>query len=304
MSTSFDQSRSGFRQSRSGPLIACALAYAVAFIAAWWSLGLVPDWDPIWATLLADVVGTLVIFGFGMIFRNSSLYDPYWSVIPIVIALFWLATPVIAEVNMTRGMLATLLVALWGLRLTYNCFRRWTNMAHEDFRYQDFRKSWGKFYFVVDLFGIQLMPTIMVFAACLPLYPVTAVSNTPLNILDLVAVIVTLGAIIIETVADQNLQQYLKSDPPAGSVCKVGLWQYSRHPNYFGEIGFWWGLYLFALAAGAEWWWTGVGALAVNLLFVFVSIPMMEKRKRIKRPSYDEQVAGISTLIPLPARQG
>jgi steroid 5-alpha reductase family enzyme len=293
----------GFRDARWGPLVACSIAYVTAFVAAIWSLSLVPDWDPIWATFLADIVGTIVIFLFGMIFRNSSLYDPYWSVVPIVIALFWLATPVMTDVNITRGVLATLLVALWGLRLTFNCFRRWTNMAHEDFRYQDFRKSWGKFYFVVDLFGIQLMPTLMVFAACLPLYPITAVSNTPLNILDLVALIVTLGAIVIETVSDQNLQKYLTSNPPAGSVCKVGLWQYSRHPNYFGEVGFWWGLYLFALAAGPEWWWTGIGALAVNLLFVFISIPMMEKRKRIKRPDYDEQVAGISILIPMPKKK-
>ena len=292
----------GFRDARWGPLLACSIAYVTAFIAAMWSLGLVPDWDPIWATFLADIVGTIVIFLFGMSFRNSSLYDPYWSVIPIVIALFWLATPVVTDVNITRGVLATLLVALWGLRLTYNCFRRWTNMAHEDFRYQDFRKSWGKFYFVVDLFGIQLMPTLMVFAACLPLYPVTAVSNTPLNILDLVAVLVTLGAIVFETISDQHLQKYLTSNPPAGSVCKVGLWQYSRHPNYFGEVGFWWGLYVFALAAGPEWWWTGVGALAINLLFVFISIPMMEKRKRLKRPDYDEQMAGISTLIPMPKK--
>ena len=293
-----------FRGARWAPLVACLLAYSVALLVAWWSLLQVPDWHPIYATLLADVVGTFVIFLFGLIFRNSSLYDPYWSLVPIIIALYWLLTPLMAGVNMTRGIIATLLVALWGLRLTYNCFRRWTDLNHEDFRYQDFRAKTGKLYWLVDLFGIEMMPTLMVFAGCLPLFPVASLSNTPLGLLDLAAIGVTLGAIIIEMIADQNLQAHLKSNPPAGSICKVGLWQYSRHPNYFGEIVFWWGLYLFALAANPTWWWTGIGALAITLLFVFISIPMMETRKRLKRPDYDEQVAGISTLIPLPPRQG
>jgi len=289
-----------FRTAPWGPLAACILAYGVAFIFGWWSLTLVPDWHPIWATLSADVVGTLVIFLFGLAFRNTSLYDPYWSLIPILIALYWLATPLALDVNLTRGVIATTLVALWGLRLTYNCFRRWPNLTHEDFRYQDYRAKTGKFYWLVDLFGIEMMPTLLVFAGCLPLFPVASLSSAPLGVIDLTAIVITLGAIIIETIADQNLQAYLKSDPPADSICKIGLWRYSRHPNYFGEIAFWWGLYLFALAADPGWWWTGIGALAINLLFVFISIPMMEDRKRLKRPDYDKQLAGISTLIPLP----
>jgi steroid 5-alpha reductase family enzyme len=284
--------------------VACAIAYIAAIAAAWYSLAFIPDWHPIWATFFADVVATLVIFLFGILFRNSSLYDPYWSVIPIIIALYWLAIPLAGDVNTTRGIIATILVALWGLRLTFNCFRRWTDLTMEDFRYQDFRTKTGKLYWLVDLFGIELMPTVLVFAACLPLFPALALSNAPLGVIDVLAVIVTLGAIIIETVADENLQKYLRSNPPAGSTCKVGLWRYSRHPNYFGEIMFWWGLFLFALAADPSWWWTGIGALAINALFVFISIPMMETRKRLKRPDYDAQVAGISTIVPLPNRQG
>ena len=148
------------------------------------------------------------------------------------------------------------------------------------------------------------MPTTLVFLACLPLWPVYADPVNPIGWLDIVAAIVTFGAIIIEAVADENLQTYLKSNPAPGSVCKVGLWRYSRHPNYFGEIMFWWGLYLFALAANPDWWWTGIGALAINALFVFASIPMMETRKRLKRPDYDEQVKSISKIIPLPVRSG
>jgi len=293
---------SSFRDARWGPLFACTLAYGIAFVVAIISLDYWPNWHPIWRTLAGDILATLVIFAFGIVFRNSSLYDPYWSVQPIVIAFYWMAIPVAADVNMTRAMIAAILVTLWGARLTYNCFRRWTDLTHEDFRYQDFRTRFGRNYWLVDLFGIELMPTVMVFIACLPLFPVAAVSDTPLNWLDGLAIIVTLGAIIIETVADENLQKHLQSNPPKEAVCKVGLWQYSRHPNYFGEIMFWWGLFLFAVATDPAWWWTGVGALSVTILFVFASIPMMETRKRLKRPTYDEQVEGISVLIPLPPK--
>ena len=292
-----------FRDSALAPLVYCLVAYGLAFAVAVVTWRALPDADPLLRTFYADVAGTLVIFISGTIVRNSSMYDPYWSVGPIVIGAVWLSFAATGD-EALRAWLALGLVALWGLRLTYNCFRRWTDMSHEDFRYQDFRAKWGRHYWFVDLFGIQLLPTTLVFLACLPLWPAMTIMEHPLGWLDILAVIVTLGAIIIETVADENLQTFLKSDPPKGAVCKVGLWQYSRHPNYFGEIMFWWGLYLFALAIDPAWWWTGIGALAITLLFVFASVPMMEVRKREKRPDYDEQVKGISKIIPLPVRKG
>jgi steroid 5-alpha reductase family enzyme len=77
-----------------------------------------------------------------------------------------------------------------------------------------------------------------------------------------------------------------------------GLWGYSRHPNYFGELSFWWGLYLFALAAGQNSPWMIAGAISMTLLFVFISIPMMEKRMLEKKPDYKEVQKNISMLIP------
>jgi len=91
--------------------------------------------------------------------------------------------------------------------------------------------------------------------------------------------------VIIEAVADEQLYPYRTKIKD--KYIDVGLWRYSRHPNYFGEIAFWWGLYIAALGADAqENWWTGVGALSINALFYFYSIPSMEKRTLSRRKGY------------------
>ncbi len=81
------------------------------------------------------------------------------------------------------------------------------------------------------------------------------------------------------------------------------MWAWSRHPNYLGEMGFWWGLYLFGLAANPDWWWTIVGPLAITLMFRFVSLPMIETRMRERRPGYADFAARSSLVLPRPPRE-
>jgi steroid 5-alpha reductase family enzyme len=117
-----------------------------------------------------------------------------------------------------------------------------------------------------------------VFLACLPLYAAFSAGSKSFGVLDTLALIVTAGAIIIETTADAQLRNFTKKRQQPGAIITIGLWAYSRHPNYFGEIMFWWGIYLFGLAADFHYWWTIIGPLSVTLLFTVVSIPLMEKR--------------------------
>ena len=77
-----------------------------------------------------------------------------------------------------------------------------------------------------------------------------------------------------------------------------GLWAYSRHPNYFGEIMFWWGIFFFGLAADFHYWWTIIGPVSVTLLFTVISIPLMEKRNLERRPDYAKVRESIPVLIP------
>jgi steroid 5-alpha reductase family enzyme len=76
------------------------------------------------------------------------------------------------------------------------------------------------------------------------------------------------------------------------------LWKYSRHPNYLGEISTWWGLFIFAVASGCSWWWTGIGAVAITVMFIFASIPLMEERMLATRTDYAEYRNRVPSLLP------
>jgi steroid 5-alpha reductase family enzyme len=254
--------------------------------------------NPVFIIFLADIAATLVIYTAGRIFHNASFYDAYWSVQPPVIALFWLLYTLHKYGLSTLHLIIPILVFVWGIRLTYNWARQWQGLQHEDWRYRDLRTSSGKSFWLVELTGIDLMPTVIVYLACLPLYPALTTGNKSFNFLDIVAVIVTAGAIITETVADSQLRQFSRQKQRPEEIMTRGLWAYSRHPNYFGEIMFWWGIFLFGLAADFRWWWTIIGALSVTLLFVRISIPLMEKRNLARRPEYAGVVKKIPALLP------
>jgi steroid 5-alpha reductase family enzyme len=256
-----------------------------------------------WDALAADVVATLVIFGFSLRFKNSSFYDPYWSVIPPLLALYWCYANPSAGVNGVRAALVTSLVFLWAIRLTANWATYWGGLAHEDWRYPLVRARAGKAAVWADLFGIHLYPTFQVFAGCLPIYAVMTRGSSPLGWLDVLAFFVTLGAIAIEMISDLQLHAFIARRKP-GEFITTGLWAWSRHPNYFGEISFWWGLMLFGLAAApAQWWWIVPGAISMTLMFKFASIPFMDNRSIERRPAYREHMQKVSAIVPLPPRR-
>jgi steroid 5-alpha reductase family enzyme len=264
-----------------------------------WGVELPPPWD----MFAADVVATLVIFGFSRAFRNSSFYDAYWSVLPPLFALYWYFVNAAAGVDPLRALLVIALVWLWGIRLTANWAVHWGGLTHEDWRYPIVRARAGGAAVWADLFGLHMFPTVQVFLASLPIYAVMTRGQAPLGWLDALAIVVTLGAIVIETVADLQLRAFIKRKQP-GTFITSGLWAWSRHPNYFGEIGFWWGLMLFGLAAAPDqWWWIVPGALTMTAMFAFASIPFMDQRSLERRPGYAEHMRRVSAIVPLPPRR-
>jgi steroid 5-alpha reductase family enzyme len=279
------------------PIVA---AYAAGIAAAAALLRFLPLAQP-WDAFAADVLATVVVFGFSRAYRNSSFYDPYWSVIPPLLAQYWLwSHPSIAAAP--RTILVLVLVWLWAIRLTGNWSVYWGGLHHEDWRYPLVRARAGQFATLADFFGIHLFPTVQVFLGCLPLYAVIGRAGAPLGWLDAVACAVTFGAILIETIADLQLHAFIARRQP-GSFIDTGLWAWSRHPNYFGELGFWWGLMLFGLAAAsAQWFWIVPGALAMTAMFKFASIPLMDARSVERRPAYAEHMKKVPALLPLPPR--
>lgn len=275
------------------------LAYLAGLAAALATVAVLPGRHPLLVAGAADVVATLVVFGFSVAHDNSSLYDPYWSVAPIAIAALFLAVAA-PGASTARGALAALLVAAWGVRLTVNCLVRWRSLADEDFRYREIRARTGRWYWPASLFSIHLFPTAWVFLGLLPLWPALALPSAPLGWLDALAGLVTGAAIAVETVADLQLRRFLDTRRDRTEVLETGLWAFSRHPNYLGEVLFWWGLWLFGLAADTGWWWTVAGPLAITALFSFVSVPWMDRRMAAGHPGWTARRAGVPGLFPFP----
>lgn len=286
------------QSGRTGGAVAlCAACYLAAAVAAVGVVVALAGEHPLLAAAAADLAATLVVFGFSVAVNNTSMYDPYWSVAPPLIAAYWAFGPG-SEGAFWRRLLVIALVGLWGVRLTANWLRRWRGLGHEDWRYAEMRAKTGKAYWLVSLLAFHMMPTVVVFLGCLPLWYATRAAE-PLGVLDVVAAVLTLAAIGIETVADEQLARFGRARTDSKQALTSGLWAYCRHPNYLGEILFWWGLFALGLAAGGEGWWTGVGAVAMTLLFVFVSVPLMNRRLSARYPSYRERMTRVPALLPL-----
>ncbi len=274
------------------------LSYFVAAMVGLASVALWPASDAFWAGVQADLVATVVVFLFSFAFGNSSFYDPYWSVAPLMLAGGWAAVAGAEGDRVRQGLLLGGL-GFWGARLTFNWLRGWSGLAHEDWRYVDLRHKTGLFYWPVSLLGLHLFPTVWVLLGLWPAWYALTVPQA-LNTLDVLGAGVLWGGALIEALADQQLHRFRESRPQPGDILQSGLWRWSRHPNYFGEISVWCGVWLLGLAATPAAALAVAGPLAMVALFRFVSIPMAEARSLARRPGYAEVIASTSMIVPWP----
>lgn len=251
--------------------------------------------SPLTALFLADVLATVVVWAFGLLYENVSVYDPYWSVFPPVAFLLW------AFYTGTWSMPVILLLIAswyWGWRLTRNWAITFKGIAHEDWRYSKYRSQHPLVFHLINLFGLNMMPTLVVFAAMLPGLMLfseqpLAVSHWPLAIC-IIGFLVCVSAATIQLIADKQIHDFRAANP--GKYCNVGLWKHGRHPNYFGEISFWWGVWIMYAA------FNGIdcficGPIAMSALFLGISIPLMEKRQLQNKPGYAEYRKQTRILI-------
>ena len=246
-----------------------------------------------WLLILAwHIFATLIIFMFSNIHKNSSIYDPFWHVAPIPIVFYTADQSTLPVMELYLVLSAFL---FWSLRLTYNWYLNWTNLDHEDFRYIDLKNNNRFLAFINDLFGIHLIPTLIVNASLYPIY--IALTSDSLSNLVYVGFILIIVAVTVQYISDDQMRKFRKDDKNFGKTMKYGLWKYSRHPNYFGEVSFWFGIYLFALASGE----TSILLLACPMLmlalFVFISCPMMDNRSLKKRSDYREYMKKTPQLL-------
>ena len=187
----------------------------------------------------------------------------------------------------------------WGWRLTRNWAITFKGIAHEDWRYTKYRSQHPLVFHLINLFGLNMTPTLVVFAAMLPGLKLFESPN-PLTTNPLTVCLLCLGFIVciasatIQLIADKQSHDFRAANP--GKVCNVGLWKHGRHPNYFGEIQFWWGIWImYAALNGFDMY--ICGAIAMTALFLGISIPLMEKRQLANKPDYAEYRKQTRILI-------
>lgn len=248
--------------------------------------------------LIADIAATILTFIFSVIFKNASVYDPYWSVQPIVILTAFAAVNTISPVKI----LFLIAVCLWGIRLTANWMYTFHSFEYQDWRYVMLREQTGKFYPFINFTGIHMVPTLVVYGCTIPAVYVM-IQNPKLNLLTCVFLLQSVCAMLLQGSADIQMHRFrkAKSQGKASGFIRTGLWKYSRHPNYLGEILMWWGIGLAAVFSLGFKWYFLAGAIANTLLFLIVSIPMADKRQSAKE-GFAEYKKNTRMLLPIRKR--
>jgi steroid 5-alpha reductase family enzyme len=275
-----------------------SIIYLFAFLIVYSFFPLLTFSQTLMNVLISDILATIVVFIFGFIFKNSSVYDPYWSVVPPVIVIYLIK--LFPNGNQIRQMIILSLVLFWSIRLTINWYRGWQGLRHQDWRYTSIEEKTGKWYWPVSFLGIHFTPTIVVFLSCLPLW-YSISGKASFSVFDVMAALFTFSAILTEWIADEQLFRFRKNNPEIAFISS-GIWNYSRHPNYLGEISFWGGLFLFVISSNSlisfTGYWTVIGFISMIILFKFISIPMMEKRNRTRKPGYIKYMNQVPALLP------
>ena len=241
-----------------------------------------------------------------IIVREYSWADRIWPICP---AVYCLLVAVDTEFGSARINLMTLLVALWGARLTFNFARKGGfRRGGEDYRWVVVKERAGPVGFqVLNLVFVAAGQMLLVWLFTSPVHQAWSWRNTPLNWLDAVAAVVIVILLVFEAIADEQMWRFQQDKKQRIATGKqvtrhfiiTGLFRYCRHPNYCCEMGIWWTFYLFAVAASGQWLhWTGLGFVLLTVLFVF-SIRLTESISVGKYPGYRDYQAMTPALIPL-----
>ena len=233
--------------------------------------------------------------------RDASLVDRMWSLM--------IAAPTLVYASQTswtspRAIALQVLVLAWGLRLAAYITRR--NWGHgEDRRYQAIRARYEPHFALKSLVLVFALQMVLAWIVSAPTLAALA-GDGRLGALDVAGIAIALAGFLFEAIGDAQMAAFKRDPAHRGQVMDHGLWRYTRHPNYFGEACFWWGVWLLALAAGGlAAAWTVLSPLLMTVLLLKVSgVAMLEKDIGERRPAYRDYMARTNAFIPGAPRRG
>lgn len=219
--------------------------------------------------------------------KDNSIADIAWGLGYVLVVWF-------VHLKYGNPFLLCCMVTIWGLRLAVHIGIRNVSTG-EDWRYRNWRAEWGRWFYVRSYLQIFILQGFLLWVIALPLMQVED-AWLEFSIFQWLGISVWLVGFFWETIADWQLMRFKKDASNKGKVMMEGLWQFSRHPNYFGEILVWWGIHLFVLPYGS--WWLIVSPLTITFLLNRVSgVPMLEK-KYGGNEAYQKYIRQTNALLP------
>jgi steroid 5-alpha reductase family enzyme len=235
-----------------------------------------------------------------LLMTDASIVDIIWGFGFVVVAA---TSAAVGDGFADRRYLLLCLVGIWGLRLSG--YLAWRNLGHgEDYRYQAMRKKHGDRFWLISLFQVFLLQGVLMWIVSLPVQlSASAASPDSFGPLAFAGIAVWMVGLLFETVGDFQLAAFKADEANDGQVMDRGLWQFTRHPNYFGDFCIWWGIFLVA-AETVPGRYGVIGPLVMSFLLLRVSgVAMLEKTIGTRRPGYAEYVERTSAFFPRPPKQ-
>lgn len=240
-----------------------------------------------WATLW---------FLVALLLKRNDIADIAWGLEPIMLAL---VLYLFVQPHAKTFVAVSVLVMLWGVRLATHIGKRAWNKSEEDARYAAWRNDWGKWATIRSFFQIFLLQAVLSVLIAAPLF-VSAFAQRDVPWLAWIGIGVWYVGFMFETIGDYQLTAFLRAGKTG--VMKSGLWKYTRHPNYFGEVTQWWGLWLIVLLLPYGWL-AVISPIAITLLILGVSgIPMLEARYK-GDTAYEQYQQETNAFFPGPRKR-
>lgn len=229
--------------------------------------------------------------------RRNDVADIAWGLGFILIA--WASYFIAGNFNI-RILLVNILVSIWGIRLAWHISNR-NKGKSEDYRYLAWRKEWGNWFYIRSYLQVYLLQGMLLYIIILPVLLINKNMSGPLNLIDGLGILIWLIGFMFESIGDAQLASFIKNPINKGKIMQGGLWRYTRHPNYFGEVAQWWGLWLIAMNVPNGWFGI-IGPLTITILILKISgIPMLEK-KMAENPEFTEYKKRTSMFVPMPPK--
>lgn len=251
-------------------------------------------------------IAALATFIFMVTFYLAALAKDDYSIVDVAWGLGFVNITVMSllfgeAISIQKGIFS-IFILIWGLRLAGYLYIR-NSAVGEDYRYQEMRKSWGETHKIQAFFKVFMLQGALMLIIALPIvHTISAAAFEISQLRQYLGLFLAIVGLSFEIISDSQMWQFKKDKSTKGKVLNTGLWRYSRHPNYFGETVFWWGIFLISYHGEMPFYFIISPLLITTLLLKVSGVTLLEK-KLGKNSKYQEYQNSTSSFIPWPPKK-